>query len=192
MQIGVLALQGAFIEHIKMLEKLGVQAREVRNVGELQGLQGLIIPGGESSAIKKLIDWNKLKKGILENVSNGMKVFGTCAGAVLLAREIVGENRETLNLMDVTVKRNAYGRQLNSFVKDVKVKGIGEVSGVFIRAPVFTETGKEVKVLAREGKNIVMLENKKCLAASFHPELTDDLRIHKYFLKKIRKRKKIN
>lgn len=187
MRVGVLALQGAFIEHIRMLESLGMDVVEVRQVEELEGLDGLVIPGGESTAIRKLMNWNNLKRKILKNSENGMKLFGTCAGAVLLTKEIIGEKRETLKLIDVVVERNAYGRQINSFVKDLKVRGIGKIEGVFIRAPVFTGIGKDVTVLAKEGKNIVMVENEKCIAASFHPELTEDTRVHEYFIEKIKK-----
>ena len=186
MQVGVLAVQGAFIEHIQALHACGINAKEVRAVDDLEKLEGLIMPGGESTAIRKLINWNNLKKKILENAANGMKFFGTCAGAVLLAKEIVGENKKTFGLIDVSVDRNAYGRQLNSFEADLKIKGIGEFHGVFIRAPVFSKIGESVSVLAEYDEKIVMVENENCLITSFHPELTEDTRVHKYFLNKVK------
>lgn len=189
MKIGVLALQGAFIEHIQALKKLGINATEIRVPKDLQGLQGIIIPGGESTTIRKLMNWTEVKEKILENVSNGMKVFGTCAGTILLAKEIVGEKKETLKLIEISVARNAYGRQVNSFEKEIKVKGIGTFNAVFIRAPIIEKIGKNVNILAECNGKPVLVENENCLAATFHPELTKDLRIHKYFLEKIGRKK---
>lgn len=192
-KVGVLAVQGSFIEHMQMLKKCGANVIEVLKAEDLEGVQGLIIPGGESTTIRKLINWNNLREKILENVRNGMKVFGTCAGAVLLARKIIGEDlekekeNETLNLIDISVKRNAYGRQLQSFEAELWVKRIGKFQGVFIRAPVFSTIGKGIDVLAEYKGMPVLLENENCLVASFHPELTNDTRIHKYFLEKVNK-----
>ncbi|MGL5054368.1 MAG: pyridoxal 5'-phosphate synthase glutaminase subunit PdxT [Fusobacteriaceae bacterium] len=182
MVIGVLALQGAFREHIDALKKLDIQFKEIRNKDDIQGIDGLIIPGGESTAIAKLlIDFNMvipLKKLIAE----GLPVFGTCAGMIILAKKLVNDDRVHLGVMDIEVKRNAYGRQLDSFKCLEKFEGIeGNVEMVFIRAPYIERVGEGVEILAKVGEDIVAAREGNLLAISFHPELTNELKIHKYF-----------
>jgi 5'-phosphate synthase pdxT subunit len=183
-KIGVLALQGAFREHRWMLERCGAEAVEVRKPEDLDGLAGLIIPGGESTTIGKLlIEWGLMDK-IKERAAAGMAIYGTCAGMILLAREIIGSDQPCLGLMDVAVRRNAFGRQRESFEADLNVPefGAGPVRAVFIRAPFIESAGPGVQVLAAVGDHIVIARQGKFLATAFHPELTDDDRIHKYFL----------
>jgi 5'-phosphate synthase pdxT subunit len=185
MKIGVLASQGAFIEHIAALNKLGAGAVEVRLPGELKGIDGLIIPGGESTTISRLMAGYKLVTEITGLVENGMPVFGTCAGMIMMAKNIMGNTTHTLALMDITVKRNAFGRQVDSFETDLSIPALGKKSfpAVFIRAPLIEKCGKSVEVLAtlKDG-GIVAVKQEKMLATAFHPELTDDLRLHQYFL----------
>jgi len=188
MRIGVLALQGAFREHCWMLEDCGVEAVEVRKAVELDEIQGLIIPGGESTTIGKLlIDWGLMAR-IKERAAEGMAVYGTCAGMILLAKHIVGSEQPRLGLMDTSVRRNAFGRQCESFEADLYVKEFGEepVRAVFIRAPYIEEAGAQVKVLAAVEGKIVIARQDKLLATAFHPELTKDKRIHQYFIEMIR------
>ncbi len=187
MKIGVLALQGAFREHRWMLERCGAEAVEVRKPDDLDDLAGLVIPGGESTTIGKLlVEWGLMDK-IRERAAAGMAVYGTCAGMILLAREIAGSDQPRLGLMDVTVRRNAFGRQRESFEADLKVPEFGAepVRAVFIRAPFIESAGPDVKVLAAVGDRIVIARQGKLLATAFHPELTDDDRIHKYFIEMI-------
>jgi 5'-phosphate synthase pdxT subunit len=185
MRIGVLASQGAFAEHIKALNKLDAETMPVRLPGELKGLDGLIIPGGESTTISKLMHSYKLVSEITVLASKGLTVFGTCAGMILMARHIANNSTSTLGLMDITVKRNAFGRQVDSFETELKIPALGEkpFPAVFIRAPSIEDCGKDVQVLAKlKDKRIVAVREGKMLATAFHPELTDDLRFHKYFL----------
>ncbi|MDR7868449.1 MAG: pyridoxal 5'-phosphate synthase glutaminase subunit PdxT [Sporomusaceae bacterium] len=187
MKIGVLALQGAFREHRWMLERCGAEAVEVRKPEDLDDLAGLVIPGGESTTIGKLlVEWGLMDK-IKERAAAGMAVYGTCAGMILLAREIVGSDQPRLGLMDATVRRNAFGRQRESFEADLNVPEFGAepVRAVFIRAPFIENAGPDVKVLAAVGDHIVIARQGKFLVTAFHPELTDDDRIHKYFLEMI-------
>ncbi len=187
MKIGVLALQGAFREHRWMLERCGAEAVEVRKPEDLDDLAGLVIPGGESTTIGKLlVEWGLMDK-IRERAAAGMAVYGTCAGMILLAREIVGSDQPRLGLMDVTVRRNAFGRQRESFEADLNVPEFGAepVRAVFIRAPFIELAGPDVKVLAAVGDHIVIARQGNLLATAFHPELTDDDRIHRYFIKMI-------
>ncbi len=184
MKIGVLALQGAFREHRWMLERCGAQAVEVRKPGDLDGLDGLIIPGGESTTIgKMLVDWGLMGK-IRERAAVGLAVYGTCAGMILLAKDIVGSDQPSLGLMDIKVRRNAFGRQRESFEADLNVPEFGAepVRAVFIRAPYVESAGPEVKILAAVGDHIVIARQGRFLVTAFHPELTDDDRIHKYFI----------
>lgn len=184
MTIGVLALQGAFREHLEMLERCGVQGREVRTVADLNGVQGLIIPGGESTTIAKLMQRYALDQAILRRVSEGMPLFGTCAGLILMAREIEGSDQPRLGVMDITARRNAFGRQVDSFECDLEVPELGPepVRAVFIRAPYISHVANGVQVLgAIEGK-IVLARQGRLLASAFHPELTTDTRIHRMFL----------
>jgi 5'-phosphate synthase pdxT subunit len=185
MKIGVLASQGAFAEHIKTLHKLDIEVVPVRLPEELKGLDGLILPGGESTTISKLMDAYDLMHRISSLAKQGMPIFGTCAGMILLAKKISGNNTTSLGLMDITVKRNAFGRQVDSFETDLKVPALGKVPfpAVFIRAPVIESCEKDVEVLARlEDNTIVAVKQGKLLATAFHPELTNDLRFHQYFL----------
>lgn len=186
--IGVLALQGAFREHCRMVGHLGAQAVEIRKPEQLEDIAGLIIPGGESTVIGKLmIDWGLMDK-IKERAGQGMAIYGTCAGMILLARDIIDSKQPRLGLMDIVVQRNAFGRQQESFEADLYVPELGEapVRAVFIRAPFIEGVGPEVKVLASVEDKIVIARQGKLLATAFHPELTDDDRIHRYFLSMIK------
>jgi pyridoxal 5'-phosphate synthase pdxT subunit len=185
MKVGVLASQGAFIEHIQTLEKLNAEAVPVRLPRELVGLDGLIIPGGESTTISKLMTAYNLMDKISLMVQKGLPIFGTCAGMILMARHINGNGAPSLSLMDITVRRNAFGRQLDSFETDLPVSRLGKkpFHAVFIRAPLIERVDKGVDVLARlKDGTIVAVKQDKMLAASFHPELTEDTRFHEYFL----------
>ncbi len=185
MRIGVLALQGAFREHRLMLEQLGHEVRLVRWAEDLDGLAGLVIPGGESTTIAKLLDIHKLYEPLAKAHEEGMAFFGTCAGAIMLASQIEGArpDQRPLAFMNVHIRRNAYGRQIDSFETRVPFASIEDgVKAVFIRAPRFDELGADVKVLsvAEDGEPLAVREG-KCLAVAFHPELTDDTRVHEYF-----------
>jgi 5'-phosphate synthase pdxT subunit len=185
MRIGVLASQGAFAEHIAALNKLETEAVPVRLPGELKGLDGLIIPGGESTTIGKLLASYQMTEEIIALVRRGMALFGTCAGMILMAKEISGNNMAPLGLMNIAVKRNAFGRQVDSFETELKIPALGETPfhAVFIRAPKIETCGNGVEVLARLDDNtVVAVRQEKLLATAFHPELTDDLRFHRYFL----------
>ena len=185
MRIGVLAMQGAFAEHIAMLRKLKVEALPVRLPSELKGMDGLVIPGGESTSISNLITTYKLASEVRRLAKEGLPVFGTCAGMILLAREISDSDVEPLELMDITVRRNAFGRQKDSFEAELAIPVLGEKPflGIFIRAPLIEQVNGKVEVLTRlDDGTIVAARQGKLLAAAFHPELTDDLRFHQYFL----------
>jgi 5'-phosphate synthase pdxT subunit len=184
MKIGVLAAQGAFAEHIKALEKLDIAAVAVRLPGELKGVAGLIIPGGESTTISRLMSAYDLMKEISGLAKDGLPVFGTCAGLILMAREISGNGARSLGLMDITVKRNAFGRQVDSFEAELAIPVLGKkpFPGVFIRAPKIESCDSGVEVLARLADGtIVAARQGKLLVTAFHPELTPDLRFHRYF-----------
>ena len=186
--IGVLALQGAFAEHVAALRRLGARAREVRLPRELDGLDGLIIPGGESTTIGKLLEDFGLLEPLRRLVERGLPVYGTCAGTILLARDIGGLDQPLLAAMDLVVERNAFGRQLQSFETDLQIAGLGEAPfrAVFIRAPAITSTGPEVDVLARlENGAIVAARQGSLLVSCFHPELSGDDRFHRYFLEAV-------
>ncbi|MEW5953420.1 MAG: pyridoxal 5'-phosphate synthase glutaminase subunit PdxT [Bacillota bacterium] len=187
MDIGVLALQGAFREHQASLAACGVKARQIRKPEHLEGLDGLIIPGGESTTMGKLLMEFKLFDPLLKLTSQGLPVFGTCAGLILLAREIVGSEQPRLGLMDMTVERNAFGRQVDSFEAQVDIDVLGKppVPAVFIRAPYIVKAGPGLEILARYEGKIVCAQQGCFLTAAFHPELTPDIRLHKYFLENI-------
>ncbi len=189
--IGVLALQGAFQKHIDVLRECGVQAIPVRTHEEFNSVQGLIIPGGESTTIGKLLARYGLDKKIIEAAGRGMPIFGTCAGLILLAKEIINSNQHRLGLLDVTVLRNAFGRQVDSFEVDLDIGAIGKppFRAVFIRAPYIEKANPGVEVLARCNDKIVFVRQKNLLGAAFHPELTDDARIHKYFIRMVQESK---
>jgi 5'-phosphate synthase pdxT subunit len=183
--IGVLALQGAFIEHVKMLERLGAKAREVRLPSDLDGLDGLIIPGGESTTIGKLLVHYELLEPLRKLVDSGFPIYGTCAGTILLAKDIGGLDQPLLATMDLVVKRNAFGRQLQSFETDLKIAGLGDepFRAVFIRAPAISSAGAGVDVLASlDNGTIVAARQGSLLVSCFHPELTNDDRFHRAFL----------
>jgi 5'-phosphate synthase pdxT subunit len=182
MRIGVLAVQGDFAEHVKALASIGVEPVEVRLPEHLVGVSGLVLPGGESTAMRRLIDRWGLREPILELAASGAPLFGTCAGMIVLAREIAGGEPPILPLLDVAVQRNAFGRQLDSFETEVAVPILGDqaVHGVFIRAPVVERVGPDVDVLARlDNGRIVAVRERNILATAFHPELAGDTRFHR-------------
>jgi len=183
MKIGVLALQGSIQDHIKILKKCKVEAVKVKSPEELHDIDGLIIPGGESTTISKLMKLYGLDTAIKKRYSEGMAIYGTCAGAILLAKEIVNEKMPKLSLMDISVKRNEYGRQIDSFETDLSIHGFDKpFRGVFIRAPVINSYFNGSKILSEFGNNPVMIQQGNLLVTTFHPELTDDKRVHEYFL----------
>ena len=184
MEIGVLALQGAVREHLSALERCRVTGRPIKKLTDLAHLDGLIIPGGESTAIGKHLVRYDLLVPIREKALAGMAIFGTCTGLILLAREIDGYDQPRLGLMHITVGRNAFGRQIDSFETDLPIPAIGPAPfrAIFIRAPIVTQANAEVEILARYEQRIVLVRQGRLLAASFHPELTTDPRLHQYFL----------
>ena len=186
MKIGILALQGAFAEHAKVLEKLGVVSVEIRNLDDFQqhqsDLSGLILPGGESTTMGKLLRDQQMLIPVREAILSGLPVFGTCAGLILLAKEITSQEESHLATMDIVVERNAYGRQLGSFYTEAECKGVGQIPMTFIRGPIISEVGKDVDVLAVVNNQIVAAQEQNMLVTSFHPELTDDARLHQYFI----------
>lgn len=178
--IGVLGMQGAIREHVRMLEALGVDTRVVRSVEDLNQIDGLVLPGGESTAMRRLLDRYGLLEPLRDNTE--LPMFGTCAGLILLATEVEGYDAH-LRKIPMTVKRNAFGRQVDSFEVTLPVKGIDEaVEAVFIRAPQVASVEPVVDVLAEVEEAIVAVRYDKYVACSFHPELTDDLSMHRYFL----------
>ena len=182
MRIGVLALQGAFREHLQTLGSLGVEGVSVRLPADLDEVAGLILPGGESTTMRKLIDRWGMKQPILDLAASGAPIFGTCAGMIVLAREIAGGEDPILPLLDVTVQRNAFGRQLDSFEADLSVPVLGDqlVHGVFIRAPIVDRTGPDVDVLASlDDGRIVAVRERNVIATAFHPELAGETRFHR-------------
>jgi 5'-phosphate synthase pdxT subunit len=185
MRIGVLASQGAFVEHIAHLSQLKVEALPVRLARQLNGLDGLVIPGGESTTITKLMLSSNLTEEIKKLAKSGMPIFGTCAGMIVLSTPNSDRDVEPLGLMDVIVKRNAFGRQIDSFETELSIPVLGEkpFPAVFIRAPLIEKTNGDVEILARLADGtIVAARQGNLLVAAFHPELTDDLRFHRYFL----------
>lgn len=188
--IGVLALQGDFLEHLVVLKKLGVTAKEVRLPEDLKDIDGIILPGGESTTMVNLLNVFTLKSPLTEKIKKGLPVWGTCAGMILLAKKLVQEKPEPLGLMDITVSRNAFGRQIDSFSVPLKIEPLGDktLNATFIRAPLITNVGKDVEILAKlEDGTIVAAKEKNMLATSFHPELTDDTRVHEYLVSLIEK-----
>ncbi|WP_312894673.1 pyridoxal 5'-phosphate synthase glutaminase subunit PdxT [Paenibacillus eucommiae] len=183
MKIGVLALQGAVAEHIRGIEQSGAQGIAIKRIEQLDEIQGIIIPGGESTTIGKLMRTYHFIESLQQFSERGKPIFGTCAGLILIAKEITGQAEAHLKLMDMTVARNAFGRQRESFETDLPLKGIEEkVRAVFIRAPLIEKVGAGVDVLSTYQDQIVAAQQGHLLAASFHPELTDDYRMHAYFL----------
>lgn len=187
MLVGVLALQGAFREHEKMLRSCGdgIKTRQVRLPQQLEEIDRLVIPGGESTTMGKLMIEYGLLDAIREFAQKGRPIFGTCAGLIMLAKDIAGSEQPRLGLMDMSVERNAFGRQVNSFEDQLDIPCLGPepFQGVFIRAPYILDVKPGVEVLARYGGKIVCARQGSLLAAAFHPELTGDVRMHDYFLK---------
>lgn len=188
-KVGVLAIQGDFLEHRLMIEGLGVDAPEVRLGKDLDGLDGLVIPGGESTTIVQLLDIFEMRDTVVGLVRDGMPVWGTCAGMIVLADRLTDHRPEPLHLMDIEVSRNAFGSQVHSFEADLDLDGVAGAPfrGVFIRAPVVNTVGKGVEVIARldDGRPVAVRES-HMLATAFHPELTGDSRVHELFLNIVR------
>jgi pyridoxal 5'-phosphate synthase pdxT subunit len=185
-KIGVLALQGDFREHAEILRGLGVEPVEVRDVSDLEGLAGIIVPGGESTAIGNLMVSSGLLDGIRSFFYKGGPVWGTCAGMVLAASATTGPRQPLLGLMNALVERNGFGRQVYSFEQDLDVEGFDEpFTGVFIRAPFFEDVGPGVEVLSEIDDKVVAARGENILVTAFHPELTDDTRFHEYFLREV-------
>jgi 5'-phosphate synthase pdxT subunit len=185
-KIGVLALQGDVREHVEILKKLGVEPVEVRSVEDLEGLAGLIVPGGESTTIGKIMVESGLLDGVRSFFYKGGPVWGTCAGMVLAASATTGGRQPLLGLMNALVERNGFGRQVNSFEKDLEIEGFEKpFTGVFIRAPFFEDVGPGVEVIGKVGDRVVAAKGENILVTAFHPELTDDHRFHEYFLREV-------
>ncbi|HLY59550.1 MAG TPA: pyridoxal 5'-phosphate synthase glutaminase subunit PdxT [Terriglobia bacterium] len=187
--VGILALQGDFAMHGKMLDRIGKPWKLVKHASELEEVSGLIMPGGESTTMLKFFAANGIAPAIKEFAAHGKPIFGTCAGAILLAQNVLNPPQERLGLMDITVERNAYGRQIDSSVQQGTCPEISPqaVEMVFIRAPIIRRVGDGVRVLGRCGDLPVLVEQGNLLAATFHPELTEDETIHRYFLTKLAK-----
>ena len=185
LKTGVLALQGDFAEHIAVLQRLGTETVEVRLPRDLEGVDALIMPGGESTTFGYLMGLYHLKEPIKEMARRGVPIWGTCAGMIMMARELTEDEPVPLGLMDIQVVRNAFGRQVDSFEADLEVEPLGseKFTAVFIRAPVISQVGDGIRVLSRldDGRPVAVQEG-ALLATSFHPELTDDVRLHRYFL----------
>jgi 5'-phosphate synthase pdxT subunit len=185
-KVGILALQGDVQEHAKILRRLGVEPVEVRTVEELKGLAGVIVPGGESTTIGKLLVSSGLLDGLRSYFYKGGAVWGTCAGMVLAASATTGPRQPLIGLMNALVERNGFGRQVHSFEKDLDVDGFDEpFTGIFIRAPFFEDVGPGVEVLSEVDGRIVAARGENILVTAFHPELTDDTRFHEYFLREV-------
>ena len=185
MKVGVLALQGDFAEHISILKRVGVETTEVRLPKHLEGVDAVIMPGGESTTFSYLMDLYDLKEPIRKLAVQGTPIWGTCAGMIMMAKELTEDKPTPMGLMDIQVVRNAFGRQVDSFEADLEVDELGDEAfrAVFIRAPAISRVGKDVRVLASlpDGR-AVAVQQKNLLATSFHPELAEDLRFHQYFL----------
>ena len=185
MKIGVLALQGAFVEHRQVVERLGAEAAAVRQPGQLHGLDGLIIPGGESTTMSRLMSEYGLLQALKDLTGEGLPILGTCAGMILMAKSVTDFPLQTLGLMDITVRRNAFGSQVDSFEADLDIPVLSHPAfrAVFIRAPIIEAADSAVEVLARlsDGRAVAARQG-KLVGVAFHPELTSDLRLHRYFL----------
>ncbi len=183
MKVGVLALQGAFIEHEKTLSRIGVESVELRQERDLHaGYQGIILCGGESTVQGKLLRELHMYDGLKGQIAEGMPVFGTCAGLILLAKELCGGENAHLSLMDIAAKRNAYGRQLGSFACEAEFSGLGKIQEVFIRAPYIEKFGEGVEILSVVDGKAVAARQKNMLVTAFHPELTESTAVHEYFI----------
>ncbi len=196
--VGVLALQGDVVEHLRALEESGVKTLAVKSKEDLGRVDGLIIPGGESTTVMKLLDRFKLAAGVIARTRDGMPLWGTCMGMIVVARDVTGTQQPTLGLMDISVRRNAFGRQNESAEVSLPIPILGgkDFPAVFIRAPWVERAGHAVEVLAERDGRAVMVRQENMLATSFHPELSGDRRVHEYFMKMVRdalvgKRRKI-
>ncbi|WP_044893480.1 pyridoxal 5'-phosphate synthase glutaminase subunit PdxT [Bacillus alveayuensis] len=189
-KIGVLGLQGAVREHVKSIEACGAEAVVVKKVEQLEDIDGLILPGGESTTMRRLMDKYGFIEPLRELAAKGRPMFGTCAGLIILAKKIVGYDKSHLGLMDITVERNSFGRQRESFEAQLSIAGIADdFIGVFIRAPHIVEVGEDVEILAKHGDRIVAARQGQFLGCSFHPELTDDHRVTQYFINMVKESK---
>ncbi|MFH0867937.1 MAG: pyridoxal 5'-phosphate synthase glutaminase subunit PdxT [Candidatus Woesearchaeota archaeon] len=192
MRVGILALQGDVREHARILTKLGVEPVKVKYSEDLTDIDALIIPGGESTTISMLMKKYSLDKAIKEKHKQGMPIYGTCAGAIILAKDIIGAAKQPkLSLADISIKRNDYGRQIDSFEAELSIKDIGSFNGVFIRAPIIKSFYNGVQILSEHKNNPVMIRQHNLLITTFHPELTNDTRIHEYFLNMAQEHKQI-
>ena len=191
MKIGILALQGDVREHKRILTKLDAEPIEVKLPQDLEDLDALIIPGGESTTISMLMKKYKLDTKIKQKHKQGMPIYGTCAGAIVLAKDIVDSSQSKLSLADISIKRNDYGRQIESFEADLSIKGIGDFKGIFIRSPVIKSFYNGAEILSEYKNNPVMVRQDNLLITTFHPELTNDTRIHEYFLNMAQEYKEI-
>ncbi|EJP81046.1 pyridoxal 5'-phosphate synthase glutaminase subunit PdxT [Bacillus cereus] len=189
-KIGVLGLQGAVREHVKSVEASGAEAVVVKRIEQLEEIDGLILPGGESTTMRRLIDKYAFMEPLRTFAKSGKPMFGTCAGMILLAKTLIGYEEAHIGAMDITVERNAFGRQKDSFEASLSIKGVGEeFIGVFIRAPYVVEVADNVEVLSKHGDRMVAVRQDQFLAASFHPELTDDHRVTAYFVEMVKEAK---
>lgn len=189
-KIGVLALQGAVREHIKAVENCGAEAVAIKHKEELNEIDGLILPGGESTTMRRLIDKYDFMDALKEFANEGKPMFGTCAGLILLAKNLVGYDQPHIGVMDVTVERNSFGRQRESFEADLAIKDVAEsFPAVFIRAPHIVNVGDNVEILCKHDDRIVVAREGQFLGCSFHPELTEDYRFTAYFAKMVEEAK---
>ncbi|OBZ56720.1 glutamine amidotransferase [Bacillus cereus] len=189
-KIGVLGLQGAVREHVKSVEASGAEAVVVKRIEQLEEIDGLILPGGESTTMRRLIDKYAFMEPLRTFAKSGKPMFGTCAGMILLAKTLIGYDEAHIGAMDITVERNAFGRQKDSFEAALSIKGVGEdFVGVFIRAPYVANVADNVEVLSTHGDRMVAVRQGPFLAASFHPELTDDHRVTAYFVEMVKEAK---
>ncbi|BAR73643.1 glutamine amidotransferase subunit pdxT [Bacillus anthracis] len=189
-KIGVLGLQGAVREHVKSVEASGAEAVVVKRIEQLEEIDGLILPGGESTTMRRLIDKYDFMEPLRTFAKSGKPMFGTCAGMILLAKTLIGYDEAHIGAMDITVERNAFGRQKDSFEAALSIKGVGEdFVGVFIRAPYVVDVADDVEVLSTHGDRMVAVKQGPFLAASFHPELTDDHRVTAYFVEMVKEAK---
>ncbi len=186
MKIGVLGMQGDIEEHLAIMEKIGIDAVRVKSVKTLEGVDGLIMPGGESTTMLKLLKLTGLFEALKEKIKHGFPVYGTCAGLILLAKKVEHPEQDSLGILDLSVSRNGYGRQIDSFSAKISIPVIGEKAfeAVFIRAPVITKVGK-VEVLATYNNEPVFVKDGNVIASTFHPELSNDTRIHSFFLEMV-------
>ncbi len=183
MRIGVLAVQGSFSLHSRVLSSLGIEPVEIRRSSDMTDISGIILPGGESTAFQIIMDADDLGDNLLRELRTGLPAWGTCAGAIMLGRNVAGDPFRGWSLIDIEVVRNGYGRQVDSFVAPLKITGFeSDFNGVFIRAPIFLNPGRSVDVLAEFDGEPVMARQDNLLVTSFHPELTSDTRVHEYFV----------